>query len=181
MSENGTHQNLTIDEWSVHIRKTEMKGDAGAFRFLTRQIFSSDAYIALTLIEREVLLCFLNKLRYEPVSSREKRKGRKAAWVPVNARDLTVTYNEVKARRIVALSNDKSISNAKKRLIEVGFLDVVKPAQFPHAGIYALSDRWRRFPAGDYRPKTDVPCSFPAYANIDANHNRKRRTEKLND
>jgi len=82
--------------------------------------------------------------------------------VPENARNLIVTNNEIKARG--GVTSDTTISKARKRLVEIGFLDVVRSCMFPQPGIFGLSDRWKEYPHGDYHPKDKRPASFAPYS-----------------
>ena len=79
--------------------------------------------------------------------------------MPENGNRLIVTNNEIKARGGVL--SDRTISKARKELIEKGFLDVTTPSAFPLSGVYGLSNRYKQFPLGSYKPKEDaLPVSF---------------------
>ena len=167
----------SVEEWKQTIRD-EAKGKRGRFRILTREIFSSEAYAALSLAEEHVLLCYLNKLFYESPNSTdaknfEKRTGRKKTdGRPVNGNNLVVTNNEIKARGKV--KGNKQIAAARRRLHWIGFLDVVVPARFPQPGIYSISEHWRPYPCLGHRPKNQVPVAFAPYPNIkEFNEQRK--------
>jgi hypothetical protein len=157
---NGTRKVKTPEDWAEDIER-ETSGALGRWAILPREIFSSKAYRALSLPEREVLLCYLNKVQYTP--SKKDRKGvKKSRAVPENGNHLIVTNNEIKARG--GIRSDKTISEARKRIVEIGFLDVVQPSAFPHPGIFALSTRFKNFPSKDYKPKDAKPVSFARYS-----------------
>lgn len=175
-SDPGVNKYRTVEEWREIIRK-ETRGKRSNFRILERGIFSSDAYLALSLPEAHILECFLNKLEYEsPDRNGERRTGRKRGGALINGKDLVLTTNEIKARGKV--KSGKTIAAARRRLIEIGFLDVVVSSHFPHHGVFAISDRWRSYPFGDYHPKDDRPAAFAPYPNIVENLERSRKGER---
>jgi len=159
-SNNGKREHKTVDEWSADIDR-EVNGQKGAWKFLSREVFSSKAYRDLSLPEREILHCYLNKVRFRKPDKREQRRMKRSNPVPENPKDLMVTNNEIKARRGVL--SDTTISRARKRLVEIGFLEVIRPCRFPQPGIFGLSDRWKDYPNGDYKPKDNRPASFAPY------------------
>jgi len=112
--------------------------------------------------EREVLHCYLNKLNFLKRDKGDKRRMKRSGATPENADRLILTTNEIKARR--GVTSERTISNARKRLVEIGFLDVVQPSKFPQPGIFALSDRWRKYPDGNYLPLDNKPVSFAPYS-----------------
>lgn len=159
-SNNGKREHKTVDEWSADIDR-EVNGKRGAWKILSREVFSSRAYRDLSLPQREVLHCYLNKVKFtKPDTS--KRRMRNNRSVPENPRDLIVTNNEIKARR--GVTSDTTISKARKRLVEIGFLEVIRPCRFPQPGVFGLSDRWKEYPNGDYKPKDNRPASFAPYS-----------------
>ena len=108
-----TKTHKTVEEWSVII-DNETVGKKGHWKILSREIFSSKAYRALSLPEREILHCYWNKVKFaKPDGS--KRRARNVRPVPNNARDLIVTNNEIKARR--GVSSDTTIARARSLLI----------------------------------------------------------------
>lgn len=161
---------LTIEDWSRTI-SNETHGDIGKFRFMERRIFSSKAYIDLTLVQREILKCYLNKIVY---AKKDKKNKKRNSSGPLNGDSLMVTNNEIKARKIVGPKNDRSIAEARKALVQIGFLDVVKTGTYLGSGIFALSDRWTRYPNGDYQPKDSKPAGYAMYSNINDSYNKKR-------
>jgi hypothetical protein len=149
------------EDWAVDIDK-ESTGKLGSWRILPREIFSSKAYRELSLSEREVLHCYLNKVTYVKPKGSEKRRMKSSKSYPINGDALIVTNHEIMARG--GVTSDSTISKARKRLVEMGFLNVITPAAFPQSGVYGLSDRYKNYPNGDYRPKDDKPVSFSRYS-----------------
>ncbi len=155
-----TWEHKTVDEWSTDINN-EVNGKLGHWRILPREILSSKAYRSLSLPEREILHCYLNKVRFVKVGKSEQRRMKRSNPVPENARNLIVTNNEIKARG--GCKSDSTISKARKRLVEIGFLDVIRPCRFPQPGIFGLSERFKEYPSGNYQPKDNRPVSFAPY------------------
>ena len=160
-SNNGKREHKTVDEWSADI-DMEVNGKKGAWRILSREVFSSKAYRDLSLPEREILHCYLNKVRFIKPNKREQKRMKRSKPVPENGNNLILTNNEIKARG--GVSSDTTISKARKRLVEIGFLEVIRPSRFPQPGIFGLSDRWKDYPKGNYQPKDNRPASFAPYS-----------------
>ena len=96
-SNNGTRKNKTVGEWSADIDR-EVNGKLGAWRILPREVFSSKAYRDLSLPEREILHCYLNKVSFVKPDKQDRRRMKLSKPVPENPRNLIVTNNEIKAR-----------------------------------------------------------------------------------
>lgn len=151
----------TIEDWTRDIDH-EAAGKLGRWRFLSREIFSSAAYRALTLPEREVLHCFLNRVTYR-VGKQDKRRMKSGKTAPTNGNRLIVTNGEIKARG--GVKSDRTIAAARRRLVEIGFLDVVESAAFPQCGVFALSERYRAYPSGEFGPPAAAkPVAYARYS-----------------
>jgi hypothetical protein len=160
---------LTQAQWGERIDR-ETNGKLGRFRFLERSIFSSRAYRSLDLPAREILHCYLNKIEFERTKRNSRPGRRRNDSAPLNANNLVVTNGEIKARG--GVKSDRTISNARKRLVEIGFLDVVRPGAFPQPGVFALSNRYLNFPDGVYQPQTAVSRIF-VHPVLEARFSRK--------
>ena len=160
-SNNARRKHKTVGEWSADIDK-EVNGKLGAWRILPREVYSSKAYRDLSLPEREILHCYLNKVSFVKPDKQDRRRMKLSKPVAENARNLIVTNNEIKARGGVL--SDSTIAKARKRLVEIGFLDVVRSCMFPQPGIFGLSDRWKEYPNKEYKPKDNRPVSFHPYS-----------------
>lgn len=139
----------TVAEWG-RIIDNECSAKLGGWKIVQRCVFSSRAYRALTLPQREILFCYLNKVVFKKLEKRQ-RTNAKHRPEAINARNLIVTNGEIRARG--GVRSETTMASARKRLVEIGFLDIVREGQFPQPGIYALSDRYLNFPDGDYRPE----------------------------
>jgi len=162
-----------IEDWKETIRE-DVKGKRGAWRLLPREIFNSDAYNELSHAERSMLLTALNQISYEDSSKKRKRKvdSRK---VLRNGGRLYLTQNELKARGV---KSPATIAKGKRRLVELGFLDVIETGTVNKPTLFQVSDRWRKYPRGDYKPQDGKPPGVSLYDGLkDPEHpiNRKRR------
>ncbi len=176
---NGKREHKTVDEWSADIDK-EVNGAIGLWKILPREIFSSKAYRSLSLSERNILHCYLNKVWYSKPDKHSKRRMKHNSSVPENGRNLIVTNNEIKARG--GIRSDSTISKARKKLAEIGFLDVIRSGKFPQPGIYAVSERWKRYPDGDYKPTDQRPVSFAPYSRVPGMNGRFiKESPQIND
>ena len=159
---NTTRKVKSPEEWEHDIER-EAHGKLGQWKILPREIFSSKAYRSLSLAEREVLHCYLNKVQYHKRDKKaEQRRMKRSGSTPSNGDSLICTNNEIRARG--GVKSDKTISRARKRLVEIGFLDVVQPSAFPNPGIFSLSSRYTKYPDGDYAPENAKPVSFARYS-----------------
>lgn len=57
------------------------------------------------------------------------------------------------------IKGEKTISKAKKKLVEVGFLDVVQQGSFVKAGRFRYFDRWRTYNFRALFKEDGTPCS----------------------
>lgn len=168
----------TVQEWRERI-PDECKGDRGRFRFLAREVFSSRAYCDLDPIEQLVLNTYLNKLTYESPNKRRLNRKSRLDKEAINRNELVVTNPELKARckprgkKSEGIS-DRKISMSRKRLVAIGFLDVVTPGKWPQPGVYAFSERWREYPCGNYLRDDCKPVAFAPYkTNLDRYNARR--------
>ena len=76
------------------------------------------------------------------------------------------------------IKGEKTISKAKKKLLEVGFLDVVQQGSFVKTGRFRCSDRWHTYNSRALFKADETPCCdgplprYCHYPNI-IQHNRK--------
>ena len=153
----------TVEEWEESIR-SDTTGKRGAWCILPREIFNSDAFMALTHAEKAMLLTALNQIGYE-----DKKKARKRhiddRKVLRNGGQIYLTQNELKARGVLSAA---TIAKGKKRLVEIGFLDVVETGSVSAPAKFQISERWRKLPNGDYKPKDhNLPgyCLYGGFQN----------------
>jgi hypothetical protein len=112
---------------------------------IPRAMFNSQAFLELSKkpLHVLVLLAALNQVYYE-----KKRKNDRRAFA--NGGIIYLPQNLLKARGVNA---NATIAEAKKRLVELGFIDVVETGSVHHAGVFKVSERWSKYPHGDYLPK----------------------------
>ncbi len=118
-------------------------------------------------------LSALNKLEYE--TTNKNRKGVKSGVIRLkHGGRFSLTINELRARGI----SKASATRGRMQAWELGFFDVVTPVTIHHAGIYKVSDRWRKYPNGDWRPTHQQP---PGLNVCPENSFKKRDHGKLED
>ena len=112
--------------------------------FLEREVIESAAFRALTATAIRVFLAFRLKIRKRKVARR---------WVDTNHDELEFPYKEAVARWEI---KPWTFRDARDRLIDVGFLDIVETGGglFKCKTIYALSDRWRKYGTAAFRKVT---------------------------
>jgi hypothetical protein len=84
------------------------------------------------------------------------------------------------------LKGEETISKAKRKLVELGFLDVVQQGSFTKAGRFRYSDRWRTYNTGALLNEDGTPCyegplpGYCHYPNI-VEHNNSRAQQSSAD
>jgi len=138
----------TVEEWREIIdNDSDLNSKRGRFRLLPRDLFNSRAFAKLTRGGMIAVLSALNKLEYE--TTNKDRKGVKSNVTRLkHGGRFSLTINELRARGI----SKASATRGRMQAWELGFFDVVSPGTIHHAGIYKVSDRWRQYPNGDWRP-----------------------------
>jgi hypothetical protein len=132
----------TVEEWEESI-DSHKKGVV----IVPRDLFNSKAFRELSEKPTHVLvlLAALNQVYYG-----KKSKSQKDRPVILNEGKVYLPQNMSKTRRV---NSNSTIANAKKRLVELGFLDVVETGSMHNASVFQISERWRKYPHGDYHPK----------------------------
>ncbi|MGA7876411.1 MAG: hypothetical protein WCA08_12180 [Desulfoferrobacter sp.] len=105
-----------------------------------------------------VYLHFLQKRITDKKANRLKQGQSHKKTRFVNARQLTFSYQEAEALGI----NNRAFNHAIDRLIDLGFIDLVKPGHGLVKGelsIYGLSDRWQKYgtPQFERASRTKAP------------------------
>jgi len=142
-------------------------------------MFNSEAFSALSGKEVKMLLTALNQLEFEKTS--KTKQGARASEAIKNEGRVYLTENELKARGI---TGKPTITKGKRKLVEIGFLDVVETGSVHHPAVFKISDRWRKYPDGDYRRKDQIPIGRSLHAehslaNPEHPIHKKRREDKL--
>jgi hypothetical protein len=120
-----------------------------------------------------VLWAALEQVYYE-----KKTKNNRGRRVLQNGGIVYLPQNMLKVRGI---KSNKTIAEAKKKLVELGFLDVMESGSVHNAGVFKVSDRWRKYPHDDYLQKDQKLPGISLYGglkNPDHPVNKKRREKK---
>ena len=165
-------QPKTIEEW-----KESISGHKIGVIIISRNMYNSAAFRELSKKHSyvSVLLAALDQVYFEKKTKNNRGKRRLQ-----NGGIIYLPQNMLKARGI---RSNKTIAEAKRRLVELGFLDVVETGSVHHAAVFRISDRWREYPNGDYRPKDNkLPGKslHEEYGLKSQDHpvNKKRREKK---
>ena len=148
----------TIAEWRKE-RLRKAKQEKG-FILIPMELWNGEAFHALTKAERLILLECLSQLRYAP---RDKKKQNKIArdqlfhcslgWL-LNKGEYGLPTKYLQERGI---KGEDTIARAKKRLVELGFMDVVTQGSLAKAGRFRYSDRWRTYNAAGLMSEQGPP------------------------
>jgi hypothetical protein len=162
----------SIEEWEEAI--SEHRKGVIIFH---RDLFNSKAFLELSNnpIYVSVLLAAHEQIYYEKKSKNSNRPGLK------NGGKIYLPQNLLKARRI---KSNKTIADAKKKLVELGFLDVVETGSVHHASVFRVSYRWREYPNGGYLPKEKKLPGESLYSDYGLQNpehpvNKKRHAKKM--
>ncbi len=148
----------TVEQWRDELDRDAV-GGRGKFRILPREIFNSRAFTALGGSGTIVVLSILNRLEYEKNGKRDRKGVRVDCPVLRNNGELRLTGNELVARGL----SRSTATRARNLAWELGFFDVIESGTVHHAGKYKYSERWRKFPDGDYRPVGQLPPGKNVY------------------
>jgi hypothetical protein len=116
-------------------------------------MFNSQAFAALNRSGMIVVLSMLDKLHYAS-KPRKDRKNVKISNPLKNDGRFVLIGAELKAR---GLKSEKAIAEGRRQAWELGFYDVIKTGTCVGAGKYRYSERWKRYPTGDYLPHDQEP------------------------
>jgi hypothetical protein len=160
----------TIEEWRAE-RRRKAKRENGYIR-IPMELWNSEAFHALTKSEKLILIECLAQLRYAPKSIK-KRKGMDIYQCGLggllNNGEFGLPTKYLQERGI---KGQDTIARAKRRLVQIGFMDVVIPGSFTKAGRFRYSDRWRNYNSKalineNGAPNYDGPLpGYCHYANI---------------
>ncbi len=145
---------------------------------LYRDMYNSRAFLELSKKPTHVLvlLAALNQLYYKKQGNSGKRR-----MVVQNGGIVYLTQNLLKVRGVKA---NQTIAEAKQRLWELGFLDVGETGTLFNASVFQVSERWGKYPNGDYHPKEQSLPGKSLYSehglkNPDHPVNKERRAKKM--
>jgi hypothetical protein len=174
----------TIEEWrKERIRKA--KRESG-FILIPMELFNGEAFHALSKSEKLILIECLAQLRYAPKSVK-KRKAltdqklfKCGLGYLLNNGEFGLPTKYLQERGI---KGEDTISKAKKRLVEIGFCDVVVQGSFTKAGRFRYSDRWRAYNSGQLFKEKGLPaydgplpgyCHYPNIIQYNSKKTAKR-------
>jgi hypothetical protein len=125
------------------------------------EMWNGEAFHALTKAEKLILLECMAQIRYAPGSAKKREKIPKNNLFKcglghlLNKGEFGLPTKYLQERGI---KGEETISKAKKKLVELGFLDVVQQGSFTKAGRFRYSDRWRTHNAGALFNEDGTPC-----------------------
>ncbi len=161
----------TIAEWRKE-RLAKAKQEKG-YILIPMELWNGEAFHALKKAEKLVLLEGLSQLRYAPKSSQKRGRIPKdklfqcSLGYLLNRGEFGLPTKYLQERGIKA---EDTIARAKKRLVQLGFMDVVTQGDFSQAGRFRYSDRWRTYNAAQlcnvkeepyYEGPTPGYCKYP--------------------
>ena len=101
------------------------------------------------------------QLRYAPKSAKKRENIPKDTMFK---RDLGYLLNKgqfglpTRYLQERGIKGEETISKAKKRLVQMGFLDVMEQGSFAKAGWFRYTDRWRTYNWGALFKEDGTPC-----------------------
>jgi hypothetical protein len=174
----------TIDDWrKERLKKAKREG---GFILIPLELWNSEAFHVLSKSERLILIECLAQLRYAPRSARKRknltdqRLFHCGLGYLLNNGEFGLPTKYLQERGI---KGEDTIAKAKKRLVQIGFLDVVTQGSFTKAGRFRYSDRWRSFNPDALRTETGelfyeglLPgyCHYPNIVRFNKKHERSR-------
>ena len=136
----------TIEEWRKE-RLRKAKQEKG-FILIPMELWNGEAFHALSKAERLILLECLSQLRYAPGGKKKRSRIPKdqlfhcGLGCLLNGGEFGLPTKYLQERGI---KGEDTIARAKKRLVQLGFMDVVTQGSFAKAGRFRYSDRWRTY------------------------------------
>jgi hypothetical protein len=138
----------TIEEWrKERLRKAKQEG---GFILIPMELWNGEAFHSLEKSEKLILLECLSQLRYAPGSKKKQSKIPRdqlfqcGLGTLLNKGEFGLPTKYLQERGI---KGEDTIARAKKKLVQVGFMDVVTQGSFSKAGRFRYSDRWRTYNA----------------------------------
>ncbi len=186
MATNQKGRPKTIEEWrSERRRKAKQEG---GFILVPMEMWNGEAFHALSKSEKLVLLESMAQIRYAPRSAKKRESIPRDSLLKcglgylLNLGEFGLPTKYLQERGI---KGEETISKAKRKLVELGFLDVVQTGTFVKAGRFRYSDRWRTYNSGALFNEDGTPCydgPLPGYCHypniIQFNKSRSVHNEK---
>ncbi len=136
----------TIQEWRKE-RHWKAKREGGYIR-IPMELWNGEAFHALSKSEKLIVIECLSQLRYAPKKPKksaaltDKKPFKCSLGTLLNNGEFGLPTKYLQERGI---KGEDTIARAKKRLVQIGFLDVVVTGSFTKAGRFRYSDRWRTY------------------------------------
>jgi hypothetical protein len=178
----------TKDEWRQE-RLKKAKQENGFIR-IPMELWNGEAFHALTKSEKLMVIECLAQLRYAPKSTKKRLQLDKKNILHcglghlLNKGEFGLPTKYLQERGI---KGEDTIAKAKKRLVQLGFLDVVVQGSFTKAARFRYSDRWRTYNGSELtnqKGETAYDGSLPGYCHypniIQFNEKRKTHLENEN-
>jgi len=133
------------------------KHQNGSFCLLQGDLINSQAFMALTSgTHVKLLIYFYQKIQRERIKNRKRKK----IYKEINLLNINFPYTEAQEKGI----SKPSFARGVKKLIEVGFIDIVEQGGY-YGNIpsrYKISDRWRKYGTPEFK-KADLSDRKPKY------------------
>jgi hypothetical protein len=187
MATNQKPRPKTIEEWRSERRKKAKR--EGGFILIPMEMWNGEAFHALTKSEKLVLLECMSQIRYTPNSKKKREKIPKESLFEcglghlLNRGEFGLPTKYLQERGI---KGEDTISRAKKRLVEIGFLDVVDQGSFAKAGRFRYSDCWRTYASGNLFKESGAPnyrgplpgyCHYPNIIQFNKHRSARKQHE----
>jgi hypothetical protein len=177
----------TIEEWQKERRKKAKQ--EGGFILIPMELWNGEAFHELSKAEKLILLECMAQVRYAPRNAKKREKIPKDNMFKcslghlLNKGEFGLPTKYLQERGI---KGEETISKAKKRLVQMGFLDVVEQGSFAKAGRFRYSDRWRTYNCGALFKEDGTPCydgPLPGYCHYPKiiEYNQTRAQKRYND
>jgi len=134
----------TSEDWRKE-RLRKAKQEQG-YILIPMELWNGEAFHSLSKSEKLILLECLAQLRYAPKNQKKRKRLDQqnlfhcGLGYLLNNGEFGLPTKYLQERGI---KGEDTISRAKKKLVEIGFLDVVTTGTFSKAARFRYSDRWR--------------------------------------
>jgi hypothetical protein len=136
-----------VEDW-----KEKMSCDAKrrpGWKVLPIEVLFSRAFIGLETKGAQVVVLYAySQISYE---RKNKRPGKRRQLIN------DTVYLPTNALHALGVTSSATRTKIRNELVNKGFLDVIKSGSFLNPAVFRISDRWRQYPNGDYRPTEDQP------------------------
>lgn len=175
--------------WPVDGMARKKAKREGGFILIPMEMWNGEAFHALQKSEKLILLECMAQIRYAPNSKKKREKISEESLFKcglgylLNRGEFGLPTKYLQERGI---KGEDTIWRAKRRLVEIGFLDVVDQGSFTKAGRFRYSDRWRNYNSGNLSKENGTPiydgplpgyCHYPNITQFDKTRSAHRKHE----